>query len=73
MAFEPWQLGLIDEAGYNGIRRDHFERVARVIERLPQDVIDTDAFHKACYHAGVNPNIFSQRDLDELQDRLNQE
>ena len=23
--FEPWQLGLIDEAGYNGIRPEHIE------------------------------------------------
>lgn len=26
--FEPWQLGLIDEAGYNGIRDEHIEKVA---------------------------------------------
>ena len=26
--FEPWQLGVLDEAGYNGIRDEHIERVA---------------------------------------------
>ena len=71
MAFEPWQLGLIDEAGYNGIRRDHLERVAREIEKLPGDILDTTAFRNACYRAGVNPNNFTQSDLDDLQDYLN--
>ena len=26
--FEPWELGMIDEAGYNGIREEHLEKVA---------------------------------------------
>ena len=26
--FEPWQLAMIDEAGYNGIRDEHIDRVA---------------------------------------------
>ena len=31
MAFEAWQLGLIDSAGYNGIREEHIEAVAKEI------------------------------------------
>ena len=31
--FEPWQLGMIDEAGYNGINDGHIEKVAHVTER----------------------------------------
>lgn len=34
MAFEAWQLGLIDAAGYNGIRQEHIEAVAQEIEKL---------------------------------------
>ena len=71
MAFEPWQLALIDSAGYNGIRREHLERVATEIEKLPQDVIGTDDFRAACRRACVDPDIFSQGDLDELQELLN--
>lgn len=73
MSFEPWQLALIDEAGYNGIHREHLERVAREIEKLPQDVIGTDEFRSACRRACVDPDNFTQSDLDALQDRLNQE
>lgn len=25
--YEPWELGVIDEAGYNGITDEHIERV----------------------------------------------
>ena len=71
MAFEPWHLAAMDEAGYNGIRMEHLERVAREIEKLPQDVIDTDAFRTACRRAGVDPDNFNQGDMDDLQCYLN--
>ena len=70
MAFEPWQLAMLDAAGYNGIREEHLSAVAREIERLPQDVIDTDAFRGACRRAGVDPDRFSPEDLEALQRRL---
>ena len=71
MAFEAWQLGLIDAAGYNGIRGEHIEAVARDLENLPQDVIETGDFCSACYRAGIDPDNFTGSDLDALQERLN--
>ena len=71
MAFEAWQLGLIDSAGYNGIRGEHIEAVAQELEKLPQNVINTGDFRSACYRAGIDPDNFSSSDLDALQDRLN--
>lgn len=71
MAFEAWQLGLFDAAGYNGIRGEHIEAVARELEKLPQDRIDTGDFRSACYRAGVDPDNFTGSDLDALQERLN--
>lgn len=71
MAFEAWQLALIDSAGYNGIRGEHIEAVARELEKLPQDVIDTGDFRSACYRAGVDPDNFDQNSLADLQERLN--
>ena len=71
MPFEAWELAMIDTAGYNGIRDEHIEAVAREIAKLPQDVIDTDAFRNACYRAGVNPKNFNQSTLESLQDYLN--
>ena len=71
MAFEAWQLGLIDAAGYNGIRGEHIEAVVRELENLPQDVIETGDLRSACYRAGVDPENFTGSDLDALQERLN--
>ncbi|MBR0353170.1 MAG: hypothetical protein IJH53_08195 [Oscillospiraceae bacterium] len=71
MAFEAWQLALIDSAGYNGIRGEHIEAVARELEKLPQDVINTGDFRSACYRAGIDPDNFDKNSLDALQDRLN--
>ena len=71
MAFEAWQLGLIDAAGYNGIRGEHIEAVAEKLEKLPQDVIGTGDFRSACYRAGIDPDNITGSDLEALQDRLN--
>ncbi|MCR4607130.1 MAG: hypothetical protein K5771_05355 [Oscillospiraceae bacterium] len=71
MAFEAWQLGLIDAAGYNGIRGEHIEAVARELEKLPQYEINTADFRSACYRAGVDPDNFDQYALASLQERLN--
>lgn len=71
MPIDAWKLAMIDAAGYNGIRSEHIEAVAREIEKLPQDVIDTGDFRAACRRAGVDPDNFDQSNLDELQDYLN--
>ncbi len=71
MAFEAWQLGLIDSAGYNGIREEHIEAVAQEIEKTALTEIDTETFRAACYSAGVDPDNFTQSDLDRLEDYLN--
>ncbi|MBR5094998.1 MAG: hypothetical protein IK095_07890 [Oscillospiraceae bacterium] len=70
MAFEAWQLAMIDAAGYNGIRREHIEAVGREIEKLPCATVDTAAFRSACYRACVDPDNFTRRDLAALQDYL---
>lgn len=68
--FEPWELAMIDAAGYNGIRPEHIRAVGEEIRRLPQDTVDTAAFRSACYRAGVDPDNFSRADLVALQDYL---
>ena len=72
MAFEAWQLGLIDQAGYNGIREEHIAAVAQEILKLPGDTVGNAEFRSACFRAGVDPNNFKQSDLDRLQEVLDQ-
>lgn len=37
--FEPWQLGLIDQVGYNGICPEHIRWVGDELNKLPYDVL----------------------------------
>lgn len=69
--FEPWHLAMIDEAGYNGIRDEHIEKVARALLATGLTDIDRDTFECYCRKCGVNPNNFTQSDLNRLQERLN--
>lgn len=70
--FEPWQLGLIDEAGYNGIRPEHIRRVGDELNKLPYDSLDVQDFRSACRCACIDPDNFTQSDIESLQDYLNQ-
>lgn len=69
--FEPWQLGMLDEAGYNGIRDEHIEKISESLRSEGLIDISRTAFATHCYRCGISPNNFTQKDLDELQKRLN--
>ena len=69
--YEPWMLAAIDDAGYNGIREEHIERVARELLATGMTNIDRATFDRACHRCGVDPDNFNQKDLDRLTERLN--
>ena len=50
-------FAVIDDAGYNGIRDEH---------------IDRSTFEYNCHKCGIDPNNFTQADLDRLQEKLNE-
>ena len=70
--FEPWQLAMIDEAGYNGIRDEHIDRVAASLLSTGLTNIDRDTFEHHCRMCGIDPDNFSQEDLDALEIKLNE-
>lgn len=72
MGFEGWQLGLIDEAGYNGISDEHIERVADALRETGLTSIDRSTFDSACYACCIDPDNFTQSDLDALERKLNE-
>jgi len=72
LAFSPWELAAIDQAGYNGIRDEHIEAVAEKLLAIGKTEIDRQIFNDACYSLGINPDNFNQRDLDRLQEKLNE-
>lgn len=70
--FNPMELAMIDSAGYNGIREEHIEKVAVSLLSAGLTEIDRETFDRHCYKCGINPNNFTQSDLDALQARLNE-
>lgn len=70
--FNPMELAMIDSAGYNGIREEHIEKVAVSLLSTGLTEIDRETFDRHCYKCGINPNNFTQSDLDALQARLNE-
>lgn len=70
--FNPMELAMIDSAGYNGIREEHIEKVAVSLLSTGLTEIDRETFDRHCYRCGINPNNFTQSDLDALQARLNE-
>ena len=72
MAFKAWHLAAMEEAGYMDTSTGLINRVANRLAQSPNDTIDTAEFRSACIACNVAPDSFTKRDLDQLQDRLNQ-
>ena len=72
MAFKAWQLAALEEYGYMDTSDGLINRVARTLAKSPNDTIDTAEFRSACISVGVDPDSFTQRDLDKLQRKLNE-
>ena len=70
MSYKPWMLAAMEEAGYMDTSEGLISRVANELNRNSGDVIDTAQFRSACVSAGVDPDSFTQSDLDRLQQKL---
>ena len=51
-------------------REDMILRVAACMSMLPGDEFDQDVFENACYMANVNPDEFTEQDLEKLIEML---
>ena len=71
MNFEGWELGLIDSAGYNGIRDEHIEMVANAIKQSGITEIDNSSFEKICCSCCINSENFTAYDIEKLKQKLN--
>lgn len=71
MSFEPWQLVAVEECGYTDTNTGLVNRVAKYLSESPNDVIEPKEFRMACVACGVDPDSFTQSDLNQLQKALN--
>ena len=69
---KDWQLGMLEDYGFMDTNTGLINRVARRLAESPNDTIETAEFRRACYDCGVDPDSFSQADLDQLQRKLNE-
>ena len=72
MAYKPWHLAAIEDAGYMDTSTGLVNRVANYLAGSPNDTIDTAEFCRACVACNVDPDSFTQKDLEQLQRKLNQ-
>ena len=72
MELKYWHLALLEDYGYGDTDTALINRVAHHLSKSKSDVIDNDEFIEACNSCGVDPQSFTQKDLDELQKKLNQ-
>ncbi len=70
--FKDWQLAMMEDYGLMDTNTGLINRVARTLAKSPNDTIDTSEFRSACSSCGVDPDSFTQRDLDQLQRKLNE-
>ena len=67
---DPGFLAYMESEGMMDTNEGLIARVAKVLNASPNDTIDTDEFRAACRAAGVDPDSFTQADLDRLQEML---
>lgn len=72
MSFKPWMLNAMEEYGHTTTSTGLINKVAYYLAKSPNDTIDTAEFRRACYACDVDPDSFTQNDLDQLQRKLNQ-
>ena len=70
--FKDWQLAMMEDYGQMDTNTGLINRVARKLAQSPNDTIDTAEFKSTCYACGVDPDSFTQSDLDQLQRKLNE-
>jgi hypothetical protein len=72
MGFKPWQLAAMEERGYMDTSDGLINRVAYYLAKSPNDTIEAAEFRQACIACNVDPDSFTQGDLEKLKRKLSQ-
>ena len=70
MPYEPWMLAAMEEEGLTDTSEGCISRVAKELNESPEDEIGDGEFRRACLSCHVDPDSFTQEDLDRLQKKL---
>ncbi len=69
---KDWQLAMMEDYGLMDTNTGLINRVARRLAESPNDTIETEEFRRTCLNCGVDPDSFTQSDLERLQRKLNE-
>ena len=72
MSYEAWHLAALEDHGYTDTNDGLIKRVAYCLSKSKNDTINTAEFRQACIACNVDPDSFTQSDLEKLQRKLNQ-
>lgn len=70
MSYSAWYLAAMEDRGYMDTNDGLINRVAHQLAKSSHDTIDTVEFRRACIACNVNPDSFTQSDLDKLQKKI---
>ena len=72
MGYKAWHLAALEDAGYMDTNDSLINRVAHELAKSSSNLIATAEFRRACFACNVDPESFTQSDLEQLQNKLNQ-
>lgn len=67
---DPGFLAYMESEGVGDTSEALISRVAQILNDGQNDTVSTEEFRSACLTAGVDPDSFTQADLDALQRML---
>ena len=65
MEFQAWQLAVLEEYGYTNTNDGLINRVACSLANRPSNTIEPAEFRRICIACNVDPDSFTQRDLEK--------
>lgn len=67
---DPGFLAYMESEGMMDTSEGLVAKVAAVLRESPNEVIDREEFRQACHSVGVDPDSFTERDFQRLQEML---
>lgn len=67
---DPGFLAYMESEGVGDTNEALISSVVQILRDCQNDIISTEEFRSACLAAGVDPDSFTEEDMDELQRML---
>ena len=72
MGYKAWHMAAMEDYGYGTTSTALVNRVAHYLAKYGSNSIGNDEFISACRACNVDPYSFTEKDMNQLQRKLNQ-